>query len=89
MTDVTGDGSRSGSSTGSRAAVLAWGLLEAVYSVYDRARPEEVVEHAVLNGHSWAHLNSFPSGHMAITAALGVAVALAFPRLRFVLWAPP
>ncbi len=69
------------------SAVLAWGLLEAVYSVYDRARPEEVVEHAVLNGHSWAHLNSFPSGHMAITAALGVAVALAFPRLRFVLWA--
>ena len=69
------------------SAVLAWGLLEAVYSVYDRARPEEVVEHAVLNGHSWAHLNSFPSGHMAITAALSVAVALAFPRLRFALWA--
>jgi len=69
------------------SGVLAWGLLEAVYAVYDRARPEEVVEHAVLNGHSWAHLNSFPSGHMAITAALSVAVALAFPRLRFVLWA--
>jgi MFS family permease len=69
------------------SAVLAWGLLEAVYAVYDRARPEEVVEHAVLNGHSWAHLNSFPSGHMAITAALSVAVALAFPRLRFALWA--
>ena len=41
----------------------------------------------ILNGHSWAHLNSFPSGHMAITAALAVAVALAFPRLRFALWA--
>jgi MFS family permease len=69
------------------SALLAWGLLEAVYAVYDRARPEEVVEDAILNGHSWAHLNSFPSGHMAITAALSVAVALAFPRLRFVLWA--
>ena len=69
------------------SAVLAWGLLEAVYAVYDRARPEEVVEHAILNGHSWAHLNSFPSGHMAITAALSVSVALAFPRLRFALWA--
>ena len=69
------------------SAVLAWGLLEAVYAVYDRARPEEVVDHAVLNGHSWAHLNSFPSGHMAITAALSVSIALAFPRLRFVLWA--
>ena len=40
-----------------------------------------------LNGHSWAHLNSFPSGHMAITAALAVSVALAFPRLRYALWA--
>jgi membrane-associated phospholipid phosphatase len=58
-----------------------------VYAVYDRARPEEVVAGASLNGHSWAHLNSFPSGHMAITAALAVAAALAFPRLRYALWA--
>ena len=68
------------------SALLSWGLLEAIYSVYDRARPEEVVEDASLNGHSWGHLNSFPSGHMAITAALAVAVALAFPRLRVALW---
>jgi membrane-associated phospholipid phosphatase/MFS family permease len=68
------------------SALLAWGLLEAVYAVYDRPRPEEVVANASLNGHSWAHLNSFPSGHMAITAALAVALALAFPRLRAVLW---
>ncbi len=66
------------------SALLAWGLLEAIYAVYDRARPEEVLAagEASLNGHSWAHLNSFPSGHMAITAALAVAAALAFPRLR-------
>jgi MFS family permease len=69
------------------SALLSWGLLEVVYSVYDRARPEEVLEDASLNGHSWGHLNSFPSGHMAITAALAVAVALAFPRLRSVLFA--
>jgi dolichol-phosphate mannosyltransferase len=69
------------------AALLSWGLLEAVYSVYDRPRPEEVLDEASLNGHSWGHLNSFPSGHMAITAALAVATALAFPRLRFALWA--
>jgi undecaprenyl-diphosphatase len=68
------------------SALLSWGLLEAVYSVYDRPRPEEVVADASLNGHSWGHLNSFPSGHMAITAALAVAFALAFPRLRWVLW---
>jgi membrane-associated phospholipid phosphatase len=69
------------------SALLAWGLLEAVYAVYDRPRPEEVVADVSLNGHSWAHLNSFPSGHMAITAALAVAVALRFPRLRHALWA--
>ena len=70
------------------SALLAWGLLEAIYSLYDRARPEETVAagEISLHGHSWAHLNSFPSGHMAITAALAVAVALAFPRLRTALW---
>jgi membrane-associated phospholipid phosphatase/predicted MFS family arabinose efflux permease len=70
------------------SALLAWGLLEAIYSVYDRARPEEAVAagEISLNGHSWAHLNSFPSGHMAITAALAIATALAFPRLRTALW---
>jgi membrane-associated phospholipid phosphatase/predicted MFS family arabinose efflux permease len=70
------------------SALLAWGLLEAIYSIYDRARPEEAVAagEISLNGHSWAHLNSFPSGHMAITAALAIATALAFPRLRTALW---
>jgi MFS transporter, DHA1 family, tetracycline resistance protein len=70
------------------SALLAWGLLEAIYSVYDRARPEETMAatEISLNGHSWAHLNSFPSGHMAITAALAIATALAFPRLRAALW---
>lgn len=70
------------------SAVLAWGLLEAVYAVYDRQRPEEALgASASLNGHSWAHLNSFPSGHMAITAALAVSIGLSFPRLRHALWA--
>jgi membrane-associated phospholipid phosphatase len=67
------------------SALLAWGLLEAIYAVYDRPRPEEVVSDISLNGHSWAHLNSFPSGHMAITAALAVSTAILFPRLRGVL----
>ena len=69
------------------AAVVAWALLEAVYSVYDRARPEEVLDagEIVLEGHSWAHLNSFPSGHMAITAALATGAAIAFPRARLAL----
>jgi membrane-associated phospholipid phosphatase len=70
------------------SALVSWGLLEAVYAVYDRPRPEEVLgAEATLNGHSWAALNSFPSGHMAITAALAVSIGLAFPRLRHALWA--
>jgi membrane-associated phospholipid phosphatase/predicted MFS family arabinose efflux permease len=70
------------------SAVLAWGLLEAVYALYDRPRPEEVfgVSAVSLNGHSWAQLESFPSGHMAITTALAVALAFAFPRLRRAAW---
>jgi MFS transporter, DHA1 family, tetracycline resistance protein len=70
------------------SAILSWGLLEGVYAAYERDRPEEVVpaDEITLNGHTWARLESYPSGHMAITAALAVAIALAFPRLRPVLW---
>jgi membrane-associated phospholipid phosphatase len=70
------------------SALLSWGILEGVYAVFDRDRPEEVFAAGdiTLNGHSWARLESYPSGHMAITAALAVAVALAFPRLRPLLW---
>jgi dolichol-phosphate mannosyltransferase len=69
------------------SAMVAWGLLEAVYAVYDRPRPEEVLSAVSLNEHSWAHLNSFPSGHLSITAALAVATALLFRRLAVVLYA--
>jgi membrane-associated phospholipid phosphatase/predicted MFS family arabinose efflux permease len=70
------------------SALLAFGLLEAIYAVYDRPRPEEALSGLGLHdGHTWAHLNSFPSGHMAITAALAVATALLFPRLRTVVFA--
>jgi membrane-associated phospholipid phosphatase/predicted MFS family arabinose efflux permease len=69
------------------SALLAWGLLEALYAVYDRPRPEEVLSGISLNEHSWAHLNSFPSGHLAITAALAVATALLFPRLAVLAYA--
>ncbi len=69
-------------------ALLAWGLLDVVHFLYNRPRPEESFApgEISLNGHHWAHLNSFPSGHMAITAGLGVGIALAFPRLRTLMW---
>ena len=69
------------------SALLAWGLLEGAYALWERARPEEVLAAANVHGHSWAHIPSFPSGHMAITTALAVSAAFAFPRLRVVLWA--
>ena len=48
------------------SALLAFVLLEAIYAVYDRPRPEEVVvDLEPRTSHTWAHLNSFPSGHMA------------------------
>ena len=45
-------------------------------------RPEEVLERRQIASRAtrWGHLNSFPSGHMAITAALAVGIALAFRR---------
>jgi membrane-associated phospholipid phosphatase/Na+/melibiose symporter-like transporter len=71
------------------AAFLAWILLESIYALYDRPRPEEVFPASAisLDGHAWARLESYPSGHMALTAALAVSAAYAFPRLRRVLWA--
>ncbi len=71
------------------SALIAWGLLEGIYALFDRPRPEEVLGASTisLNSHSWARLESFPSGHMAITTALAVALAFAFPRLRRIAWA--
>lgn len=67
------------------SAALAWGLLEGIYAVYDRPRPSEVFDPSTIvlaYGRNWARIESFPSGHMAIIAALAAATWLAFPRLR-------
>ena len=70
------------------SAALSYAFLNVVNRVYDRARPEEVLDPSQINaGSHWAYLPSYPSGHMAVTAALATAVALAFPRLRHALWA--
>jgi membrane-associated phospholipid phosphatase/Na+/melibiose symporter-like transporter len=71
------------------SALVAWGLLELVYALYDRPRPEEVfgTSAIALDGHSWARLESYPSGHLAITTALAAAIAFAFPRVRHLFWA--
>jgi maltose/moltooligosaccharide transporter len=70
------------------SALLSWGLLEAVYAPLDRPRPEEVLAPGQISlEDNWNYIESFPSGHMAITTALAVATALVFPRLRTILWA--
>jgi MFS family permease len=70
------------------SALVSWGLLEAVYAALDRPRPEEVLDSSqILLADNWDYIESFPSGHMAITAALAASTALVFPRLRTILWA--
>ena len=70
------------------AWIVAVGLQQAMHRVWDRPRPEEVLAagEVVLNGNSWAHLASFPSGHAVATAALVVAAARALPAARVPLY---
>lgn len=68
--------------------LLSFGLLEALHVTYNRPRPEEALggDAVVLGGHTWSFIASYPSGHMAITAALVTGTGLLFPRLRVPLW---
>jgi membrane-associated phospholipid phosphatase/MFS family permease len=70
------------------AAFLSDLLVQAVYLLVDRPRPSEALGGEVLLSHglTWAHIASFPSGHMVVTSAI-VAVAIAIaPALRTPLW---
>ena len=66
------------------AAYLAGAALEVVKLFIERARPEEVlgVQAQLSHGRSWAHIASFPSGHLIVTAAMAAAAAAAVPALR-------
>ncbi|MGH3993334.1 MAG: phosphatase PAP2 family protein, partial [Pseudonocardiaceae bacterium] len=66
------------------AAYLAGAAIEVVKLFVERARPEEVLGAEVLlaEGRSWAHLASFPSGHLIVTTAMASAAAVAIPALR-------
>jgi len=71
------------------AAYLAGAALEVVKLFIERARPEEVLGGQIELSHhrSWAHLASFPSGHLIVTAAMAAAAASAVPALRRPLFA--
>jgi membrane-associated phospholipid phosphatase len=66
------------------AAYVAGAALEIVKLFIERARPEEVLgaQLQLSHGRSWAHLASYPSGHLIVTAAMAAAAGAAVPRLR-------
>jgi membrane-associated phospholipid phosphatase len=66
------------------AAYLAGAALEVVKLFIERARPEEVLgaQIQLSHGRSWAHLASYPSGHLIVTAAMATAAATAVRALR-------
>jgi membrane-associated phospholipid phosphatase/MFS family permease len=69
------------------SAVFADLVLEVIQFGFDRPRPEEALgpEVARSHGRHWAHIPSFPSGHLIVTAALASTAAALAPRLRPVL----
>ncbi len=70
------------------AAYLAGAAIEVIKLFVERARPEEVLGSQVLlaEGRSWAHLASYPSGHLIVTVAMASAAAAALPALRWPLF---
>jgi undecaprenyl-diphosphatase len=66
------------------AAYLAGAALEVVKLFIERARPEEVLGGQIQLSHdrSWAHLASYPSGHLIVTTAMAAAAASAVAVLR-------
>jgi membrane-associated phospholipid phosphatase len=70
------------------AALWADVLVQAVYMLFVRDRPEEVLggQALLVDGGHWAHIASFPSGHMVVTTAIVVAAIAAVPWLRGPFW---
>jgi maltose/moltooligosaccharide transporter len=66
------------------AGYLAGAALEVIKLFVERGRPEELLGHQVLLSHdrSWAHIASYPSGHLIVTTAMAAAAAAAAPVLR-------
>ena len=67
------------------AAFAADLVLEVIQLAVDRPRPEEVVGTQAQLSHqrSWAHIPSFPSGHLVVTAAMVAAAGTAVRSLRY------
>ena len=70
------------------AALWSDVLVQLVYMLFVRDRPEEVLggQALLVEGGHWAHIASFPSGHMVVTTAIVVAAIASVPWLRVPLW---
>ena len=70
------------------AALWSDVLVQLVYMLYVRDRPEEALgaQALLVEGGHWAHIASFPSGHMVVTTAIVVAGMAAVPALRAPFW---
>ena len=66
------------------AGVFADLVLEVIQLGVNRPRPEEALGSEVARSHGrhWAHIPSFPSGHLIVTTALASTAAALAPRLR-------
>jgi membrane-associated phospholipid phosphatase len=67
------------------AAFASDAVLEIGQILFDRPRPEEALgaQAALVEGRSWAHIPSYPSGHLMVTAAMVAALSQIAPRLRW------
>ncbi|HEV3000543.1 MAG TPA: phosphatase PAP2 family protein, partial [Solirubrobacteraceae bacterium] len=71
------------------AAFASDAVLEIGQILFDRPRPEEALgaQAALVEGRTWAHIPSFPSGHLMVTAAMAAVLIHLAPRLRWPLLA--
>jgi membrane-associated phospholipid phosphatase len=60
-------------------------VLEVGQILFDRPRPEEALGAQAdrVEGRSWAHIPSYPSGHLMVTAAMVAALVRIAPRLKW------
>jgi dolichol-phosphate mannosyltransferase len=67
------------------AAIFSDVVLEIGQILFDRDRPEEALGAAADRSHDrhWAHIPSYPSGHLMVTAAMVAAASRIAPRLRW------
>ena len=68
------------------SGIVAYAAVRTCWALWERPRPEEVLDIDPINGHSWAAYPSFPSGHVAVTTALALATGALIPKLRYVMW---